>query len=398
VWVKVKLRNNVTGSLEESFDEKELLHQGFGECQISRRSNIQSRKMIAGQDVLRFEQNLGGEEHENNPGILAFTRNGVCGARWGGALLVMHYHETEEGVRSYRDVDSYDLRHAADYLSAMNRANRTRPAFGLFHACFITCPAYFGASASEYRDLVVDTKDPVFMKEGSDIATCIELPLLIRKDARPFDDTIANLERPLYYNHQAMMLKRDLHSLTTAPGPGRDFYGAYQAIMLSLAKEGLEDEDAIFGYVESDGEFGFGSSPVMWSGETLVGNIVVARVDGKPLLEQHLEAIYEYIVQEVDPRIQAAISGLQPGSEVPTRESVIASINKDDFLKFFLRYKQEKAQTQPAWSLLGSPYNVKIDESTKIQMLQAYHEQWSDGMEPWALARERFPGIGGCLA
>jgi hypothetical protein len=89
------------------------------------------------------------------------------------------------------------------------------------------------------------------------------------------------------------MLKRDLHSLTTAPGPGRELYGAHQAILLSLADDGLEDKETSFGYVESDGELGFGSSPTMWSGDTLVGSIVVARVDGKPLLRQHLEAICE---------------------------------------------------------------------------------------------------------
>jgi hypothetical protein len=98
-------------------------------------------------------------------------------------------------------VDSYDLRHAADYLSIMHRANSTRQTGERFHACLIACLASFGKSVSDYRDLMVDTKDTVFMKEGSDIATCIELSLLVRKDARPFDASIENVERPRYYNH-----------------------------------------------------------------------------------------------------------------------------------------------------------------------------------------------------
>jgi hypothetical protein len=97
--VKIKSRKNETESLEESFDKKKLLRRGIGDCLIPRCSTVQSRKLIAGQDVLRSEQNWRGEELENNPGLIAFTRNGACGGRWEGALLVTNLHEAEEGSK-----------------------------------------------------------------------------------------------------------------------------------------------------------------------------------------------------------------------------------------------------------------------------------------------------------
>jgi hypothetical protein len=100
----------------------------------------------------------------------------------------------------------------------------------------------------------------------------------------------------------------------------------------------------------------------------------------------------------VDPRIQTAIAELPPDSDVPARETIIASITKDEFLKFLLLYKQEKAQKQPGWSSLDSTYNVRIDNETKMQMMLAYHEQWADDMEPRASTRKRLPEIGGCSA
>jgi hypothetical protein len=420
VWIQVKLRANKDGTLVERRVEPIVkfyfTRQLDDDDRGSIRSSVQSREMVRDRGFLVFEKHWCSEEDEDNGNLINFTRNGICGEPWGGPLLVMHMYKTEEGAVCYRDMDCYDIRHAADYLSTVHRVERTRPSIGLplpgatpiqtrpgiFHASIISCPASFSKIGLDYQEIMVNAMDPVFGKEGSDIATCIELPLLIRKTRRPLDKHVEPVERSRWYNSHAVILKRDLHSLTTAPGPGREAYEIYKSWVPCLAEGYMGGNNdltmSMIGRVESDDEFGFGSSPVMWSGDTLVGDMVVVRVDGKPLLWRHLEVICGYIVQEVEPRIQAAIAGLPPNSDVPTRDNVIASINKDDFLGFFHRYKDIKAQTKPAWISVNSPYDVKNGNATQQKTGEAFRKQYEQGMMQWSDIREDHPEITDCLA
>jgi hypothetical protein len=420
VWIQVKLQANKDGTLVERWveptdklyftQELDYVDRGFF------RSSLQSREMVREQGFLVFEKHWCSEEDEDNGNLINFTRNGICGEPWGGPLLVMHMYKTEEGAVCYRDMDCYDIRHAADCLSTLHRGESTRPRNirplpgatpiqtrpKIFHASIISCPASFSKTGLDYKEIMVNAMDPVFWKEGSDIATCIELPLLIRKTRRPLDKYVEQVERSRWYNYHTVMLKRDLHSLTTAPGPGQEAYEAYK-LWMSCPAEGYTGENkdltmSMIGRVQSDGEFGCGLSPVMWSGDTLVGDVVVVRVDGKPLLWRHLEVICEYIVQEVEPRIKAAIAGLPPNSDVPNRDNVIASINKDDFLGFFHRFKEIKAQTQPAWISLNSPYDVKNGNATQQKTREDFRTQYEQGMMQWSDIREDHPEVGDCLA
>jgi hypothetical protein len=318
--------------------------------------------------------------HASNPGCLPInkgpvkiTRAGVTGVEWRGPIMVVRkYCSEDKKTLTYLDMEPLDVRHTADYFTAFLREGHDKFSNVFTMACLAVCPGdEFNRLGLlnwrvEYGPRPIDARDPIFQCGSSDIATCIGIPLLIRKDVVDQHYDVTPESRALYGNEKAMLLKRDLHSLTTAPGPSRQSYMEMRALAMALPRDQLAQTPvSVPRNIDNDGEFGFGSSPALWCGYIPVQNIIVARADGLPLFDSHLEATCEYITQEVEPKLKAAVAGLKPGSMIPNREEILASINKVSFLAFYARYQSTKSFPPCPGVEVSPPFEVKSNSVSK---------------------------------
>ncbi|KIV87655.1 hypothetical protein PV11_03187 [Exophiala sideris] len=253
-----------------------------------------------------------------------------------------------------------DVRNAADYFSSTYRMGSqdadlesVRVAVGI-----VVCPRTFVRSPTGY--FIVNGCDSIFQAEGSGIANLLGLPMTVRPwYAHPTGSEDLR-------NHEAVLLMRDITSdhvgtLTSTPGYGdldnfRGMGGSYC------------------------GEQGFGSTPQIWTGNK-IGDVLVARADGLPLLSLHLEALCLYVSTKVEPRLAQAISGLTGDALVHSREQVLGTITKADFLAFFEELRAQRRQTDPRWRFFPTPYSMNKEflESTRDTAEGLFNDQRTMG-------------------
>jgi hypothetical protein len=92
----------------------------------------------------------------------------------------------------------------------------------------------------------------------------------------------------------------------------------------------------------------------------------------------------QYATHEVEPRLAAAVEGLQPGLHIEDREKILATINKESSLPFCARYHPQNS-LQCGMNESLSPYDVKVTDEIKQlitimgQNAELYHSsRWTD--------------------
>jgi hypothetical protein len=90
-----------------------------------------------------------------------------------------------------------------------------------------------------------------------------------------------------------------------------------------------------------------------------LGNVVFARVDGKLLLREQLEALCIYCKEVAGPMLMDAVAGVAQGDSVRRREEASERMAKQYFLEFFQEFKTRKAREMGAKKRLTvpSPYD-----------------------------------------
>ncbi|KAF2501106.1 hypothetical protein BU16DRAFT_190535 [Lophium mytilinum] len=99
-------------------------------------------------------------------------------------------------------------------------------------------------------------------------------------------------------------------------------------------------------------EWGF--PPAVWSDN--IGDLYLVRSDRKALLWQHVDALISFCQFTIAPlfersRQKASVGGI-------CKENVLAELTPELFKTFFERYRAEKAEEDPAWGEIASPYDV----------------------------------------
>lgn len=239
---------------------------------------------------------------------------------------------------TFHDMDMRDFRHAADafswaYRDGSLRWSDLRKERLLVTHCRSTDYGRNPTNLKKYSERVLDGCDSIFAAGGSGIANLLGIPLSIRHTVLP--STYISESPRDFHSSEAMLLMRDITSTTFGP----------------QAKDNYLDQ-------EFAGENGFGSSPERWNEQNRAGAILIARGDGIPLLNQHVEALCGYIEVVVEPKLSRAIAGLSPGDVVADRDAILKSINKKEFLEFFEALKQLRSVNDDDWRNMPSPYDI----------------------------------------
>ena len=372
------------GYVGETIDRKKYLEENGPDRENSVYSQIQARDMTrSSKHRVEFFCRTDTFIQPSNQGVVDFTRAHACGPCWRGPVLAMSMLDSGDSGYRYIDMDMLDVRHAADHFSSSHRARGTQPKTVLVQACIVSCPHDISNGHSPYSERIVVGSDPVFYSGGSGIANLLGLPLLIRKDVRLDDSNLALPEGGLR-NEQAMFLKRDIVSTTKIAAPPQstrpqDMEAVLLAMGVTMANIG--------GLGKAEELPGFGCSPSTWAGND-VGSIIIARADGKPLIQEHAEVICEYLKQCVEPILETAIRDLNPKVEVPRRKDILRDINKTTFLDFFDRFRASKVSEDRVWKHLPSPYDIDSARTCEGDMVKAYKEQVANGVLPWHQLRD----------
>lgn len=370
-------KSGSTNARFELPETEELFGGQSTERRYSERSAILGRSMMSepGENLMILCSSSASYE-KPNIGLQKFTRAGTSGNCWGGPILVLRQweggvkkdalkplnsgaHDSDADpdtdtatVQLFRDISLTDVRHAADFFSAAHRGAGTLPSHVRALAVSVACEADVQAGRPKISEVVINGLDPVYVREDSDMGNLIGLPLLVRKDVGPF--LASGTSAALLKNEEAALLKLDLVSATTKPGATKEDYKKakkdYKMIMMMTIGSGC----TMFGELEHDGRYGFGSLPVSWAND-LAGSAVIARADGLPPYSRHFEVICQYIKLEVERLIASALQGLSPGSVVPDRETVLKALSKDSFMDFFNDYKSVRSAEDAFWKDLPSP-------------------------------------------
>lgn len=343
------------------------------------------------------------EEHENlviyskptgqsvNTAVRKFTRGGTCSGVFRGPHLILRQGKRADGYEEIRDVDSRDLRNAADFFTVSYRQNED--VLHLEHRRFyvgcIASPVHVQAGIERFSGTMFNGADPVFFGSASGIANLLGIPLLIRTADRIPADDVGNPQGMLH-NQAAALIQLDITSTSTGPQNPRgevkiETLEPHVAQVVMAIREARGTR-----YGEYAGSNGFGTTPEEWSGDT--GGVFIARADGRPLMGQHLEALCAYIEQRVCPRIRDALEGHETGTPVAAREAVLDSITKQDFRSFYQNYVMSKYPGEAFGSDVAqmeytmSPYDMKgeILRQAKSMAPTFWQEQVDAGNVPYS--------------
>jgi hypothetical protein len=109
----------------------------------------------------------------------------------------------------------------------------------------------------------------------------------------------------------------------TSESWGQQSYDNHLATFLHLS---VEDPNSSY----------FGLAPPEW--QLQVGSILIVRADRIPITLNHAEAIYQYSFKHLYDQFEIVLDSASPA----LRRKLFNSINKQDFRKFFARYKEER--------------------------------------------------------
>ncbi|KAI1611019.1 hypothetical protein EDD36DRAFT_497871 [Exophiala viscosa] len=367
-WLAVSKNPQTAG---ESFNKEAYFRRGGHDSASTNHNSIQARDIHREQyETLWFTSKRYAANQAPNVAVRSFTRAGACAQHFRGPILVTRWVASQHraidvrDVRTapgeYRDIDMRDVRKAADYLSSAYRRGGQDPDLDSVRVPvgIVVCPRTFVRSPVGY--FIVNGCDSIFQAEGSGLANLLGLPMTVRPwYAHPTGSEDLR-------NQTAMLLMRDITSVkvstrTSTPGSG--------------------DGDFLRGMEGSYcGEQGFASTPQTWTGNK-IGDVLVARADGLPLLSLHLEALCLYVSTKVEPRLAQAVSGLTGRAVVLSREQVLGTITKADFLAFFEELRAQRAPTDPRWRLFPTPYSMTREfiESPRATAEEMYNDQRTMG-------------------
>jgi hypothetical protein len=80
----------------------------------------------------------------------------------------------------------------------------------------------------------------------------------------------------------------------------------------------------------------FGSSPQFWQSRD-IGSVHIVRANDRPCPPEHVKALAAYVKDIVQPRFAGVIAGFAAGDSVPTREGVLGSMTRADFLDHYIK-------------------------------------------------------------
>lgn len=314
---------------------------------ICTRNSIQQRNIKRDESDNLDIQRLGNPNLPFNDAVRRSTRGGTCGSDWRGPIVVTRTSGVEAAFDEYRDVDMRDFRNAADYFSFGYRGDNNGNVHTL--ANVLACENLVARGIPQYGERAVSGADIVFAQQGSGIANLLGIPLQIRPAAQ-FDDRATGRAGQ---NAYARLLKADINSVTVGSQMTPEQHEERRQLYADLGR----DAAARFELRRvDDGVQGFGSPHEHYC-EANVGAVVIVRADGIPLLRNHVEALCEYIQQEVAPLIEAATRGLNPGDTVEEREHILNQITRANFLDFWNRYVAQRAANFE-WAVAPSPYHM----------------------------------------
>ena len=313
---------------------------------------------------------------ERNEGVRRFTRSGTCGQACSGPVIVSRQQGRVPEQGRCVDIDMRDVRTAADYFSSEHRGyGANREVHSL--AAVVSPRGMIQDGQPSFEEAAIEHGDIVYSQPGSTIANLLGIPLQLRPvvENGP-DDSSHGFYSP---NDYAILLQKDINSTKF----GCQLTPAGRQLRESIAALPRPQADMTEIHRVEPGIEGFGSAPQTWFGDD-VGDVLVVRADGLTLPAQHMEAICEYLKQEIEPILRAAVDGLAPDTLVANREEVLNAINKQNFLKFWDTYSAHKVSTG-AWTAIPSPYQMKGStlEEYKERTENLFVAQRAQGLAQW---------------
>lgn len=316
---------------------------------------------------------------ERNESLRRFTRSGTCGLAWSGPVIVSRQRGRVPEKGRCVDVEMRDVRTAADYFSSDSRGyGANRKVHSL--AAVISPRVMVQNGSPAFMEKAIDHGDIVYSEQGSAIVNLLGIPLQVRPAVESLEYVSKDSNRGHHTaNDYATLLKRDLNSttfgcqLTEVEKRRRDSKSASSGLYVEIREpHGVEP-----------GIEGFASCPETRFDYDVCGALV-GRADGLPLPAQHMEAICEYLKQEVEPILRAAIDGLAPGTPIANREEVLNGITKQNFLRFWDTYSAHKVM-MGEWTETPSPYEMKgsVLEEHRERTENLFVVQRAQGLAQW---------------
>ena len=353
-WMKVtEVPSNTEGF--EDWDRKQFFENKIVQRTSVLRNHVQCRNTFDDDhDEIYLWFDGQGFDKSRNKAVRAVTRGLICSHNWRGPILATRKAGRDPSVEWYVDINSRDFRSIADFVTTAWRQDDHNNSEKRAMACMMPCTSMKLGGASDYSDIVIDQASSIYSREGSAITNLLGIPLHVEGGARGHDMSSFGVTSGSR-NPAAESLKRDINSTTVGYQRTPKEDEARQDTLDMFGEQFLAMTD----YEKADcGVNGFSTSP-KWCTEAPVGPIMVARADGKPFACAHLRAIYQYVTEKVEPRLQDAVRGLADGALVADREQVLESITKADFLEFWNAHIAVLAAEEPQWLTIPSPYDLQ---------------------------------------
>lgn len=294
------------------------------------------------------------------------TRLGHAYAR-GTVIGVRQAKDVTSNIMVYKDVDMRDARNIVDRLGC-KRLNMSTPTITVTRVLgtLVSCQADRYAGKRLFRSAVATTDHAIYDGGfGASIPNLLGIAIIAGHcNVKPEnflneDDAHLYLIPDALTNQEMALLSIDVSSAFVLPQTTTDF-----------PPRGSNESPA-FQRSFAFGITGFGSPLRLWAPS--MGTALFCRADGKPFPKEHAEALSEFILWEVMPKIQDAAGGLAPNAQVPVnkRREVLDFCTKQNFEDYFVKMKAKKiSQGRSEWDGLPSPYDITLAHYGDLPMIE----------------------------